>query len=178
MEAELVFNDRVNIESKLTYDMEVLKDGISKIQREIIWSGTKYNGTQLLEAPRGYTISDSKRKQSPYLHTVYFNEEKKPGDSVNFVTSTSISDDGEEMSPVYSFMVKYQIDELVLHVVAPPGLITNVKKAAYADRGREINVIKPATITKENIGNLVRYTYSIKNPTILYNYFIEWEFTN
>ena len=56
-------------------------------------------------------------------------------------------------------------------------IIRNVKKAVYADTAREICVCRPENIKCENVGNLRKYVYEIENPDLLYNYFIEWEFT-
>lgn len=178
MDAELTFDTREKITSKLTYNMTALVNNITEIERLITWTGSKYIKTSIEDTNGDYSLVDSNRKISPHPIKISFNPEKNSGDFVKFTTVTSVEDGDKEMSPHYSFMVKYQIDKLVLHVVAPRGLIKNVKKAVYADTGREIIVEKPSSIRSENVGNLVRYTYEIENPTFLYNYFIEWEFTN
>ena len=81
------------------------------------------------------------------------------------------------MKNCYAYTVTYQIEELVLRLSAPKGLIKDVKKAVYADRRREIIVEKPTKINKKIVGDLEEYTFVYKNPTLLYNYFIEWRFT-
>lgn len=178
MEAELCFENREKITSRITYNMVALKNSITEIVRPITWTGSSYIGTTIEETNDDYTLIDSTRKISPHRIKILFNNEKNNGDFIKFTTVTSVEDGNHEMSPHYSFMVKYQIDELVLHVVAPPNLIKKVTKSVYADTAKVIQVEKPTAISKENVANLVRYTYKIKNPTFLYNYFIEWEFTN
>lgn len=179
MEAELYFENRETLNSKITYKMNVLSTNpINKIERTITWTGSEYVETTISNSNGDYSIIDSKRKFSPHIIKILFNSEKSNGDFVRFSTNTKVLDTNHEMSPHYSFMVKYQIDELVLHVVAPINLITNVNKAVYADVAKEIVVEKPKKIQGEIIGNFIRYTYRIPTPTFLYNYFIEWEFTN
>lgn len=178
MEAELSFTNRENLMSKITYKMNVLSNGVSEMKRSITWTGSEYIKTTLSNTNGDYSLVDSNRKFSPHTIKILFNSEKNSGDFVRFTTNTKVLDTNHEMSPNYSFMVKYQIDELILHVVAPENLIKNVKKAVYADVAKEIVIEKPTDLQGENIGNLVRYTYRVPTPSFLYNYFIEWEFTN
>lgn len=178
IEAELIFDDnRQNIISAIDYKMTVLSESVSELKREIIWSGNKYNGTRLVSMNGDYQLIDTNRESSPYPYTINFNSEKKRGDFIEFKTETSVTDENYTMLPRYSFMVKYQIDKLILRVVAPRNMIKNVKKAIYADRAKEICVEKPKNITREKIRELERYTFEIENPSLLYNFFIEWEFT-
>lgn len=177
MVAELSFENREKLTSKITYEMNVLSN-ISEIKRTITWTGSQYVGTTLSNENGNYSLVDSKRDFSPHEIKILLNSEKKNGDFVRFTTETNVLDTNHEMSPHYSFMVKYQIDELILHVVAPAHLLKNVKRAIYADVAKEIPIGEAYSLAGENIGNLVRYTYRIPNPTFLYNYFIEWEFTN
>lgn len=178
MEAELYFENRENLTSKVTYQMNVLSNGVSEIKRSITWTGSEYISTTIENTNEDYSLFDSNRKFSPHIIKILFNSEKNRGDFVRFTTNTRVSDKNHEMTPHYSFMVKYQIDELILHIVVPKNLVKNVKKAIYADVAREILIEKPTIIIGETIGNFVRYTYKVENPTFLYNYFIEWEFTN
>lgn len=179
MEAELCFEDRETLVSKVTYKMNVLSTNpVSSIERSITWTGSEYVKTTISNMNGDYSIVDSNRKYSPHIIKILFNSEKSNGDFVRFSTNTRVLDTNHEMTPHYSFMVKYQIDELILHVVAPENLIMNVKTAVYADVAKEIVVERPKMIKGEAKGNIVRYTYKIPTPTFLYNYFIEWEFTN
>lgn len=177
--AEMTFDDnRVDIESTIDYKMLVLKDGVNELKRQLIWSGSEYIRTELVERNGNYSLDDSERALSPFPYIIKFNENKKCGDRVEFKTRTLVKDGNMSMIPMYSFMVKYQIDKLTLRIIAPKDMIKNVKKVVYADSAREICVEESKEIYGETIRDLVRYTFEIKNPALLYNYFIEWEFTN
>lgn len=177
--AELTFDDdRKHVTSTIGYKMTVLAESVTELKRDIIWSGSKYNGTKIIYKNGDYELIDSDRDHSPYPYTIIFNSEKKRGDIIEFKTETSVADENLDMIPQYSFMVKYQIDKLIIRVIAPKNMIKNVKKSIYADRAKEICIATPKTITEDRVRDLVRYTYEITNPTLLYNYFIEWEFTD
>lgn len=177
--AELTFDDnRKNITSTVDYKMTVLAESVKELKREIIWSGSKYNGTKITRKNGDYELIDSDRTNSPYPYSIVFDSEKKRGDKIEFTTETHVIDEDLEMMPHYSFMAKYQIDKLVIKVVAPNNIIKNVKKSVYADRAKEICIEHPKKIEADPVRDLVRYTFEISNPTLLYNYFIEWEFTN
>lgn len=177
--AEMTFDDnRMDITSTIDYKMTVLSEEVTELKRQLIWSGSEYQGTKLIQMNGNYSIEDSTRTSSPYPYTIKFNDKKKRGDTIEFKTETSVVDGNLSMLPMYSFMVKYQIDVLVLQIIAPKGMLKNVQKVVYADSAREICVEHPTELCGENIRDLVRYTFKIKNPTLLYHYFIEWEFTN
>ena len=175
--AEMTFNSRTEITSCIDCKMVVLAKSVTELNRDLIWSGSEYKGTKLVERNGPYEIIDSNRAQSPYPYTIVYNEEKKRGDKVEFKTETSVVDGKLDMSPVYSVMVKYQIDELIIRVVAPRNMLKHVNKVVYADRGRQIRVTVPEPAKKEDVGPYSSYTFAENNPTLLYNYFLEWEFT-
>lgn len=172
-------NKRESIISTIDYKMIALSEDVEEINRDLIWSGSEYKGTVLTEKDGDYELIDSNRKSSPYPYIIKFNTPLKRGSQVHFKTETSVSDRTLCMLPTYSFMVKYQVDNLELRIVAPNNFIKNVKKAVYADRAREICVEQPTLIkSRELKRGWVEYIYLIPNPSMLYNYFIEWEFTN
>ncbi len=178
IEAELYFDTRTNITSTLTYDLVVLSEGEEEIKRSVIWTGSDYLETKLTQMDGDYTLIDANRKQSPYDYIINFGRVKMRGETIHFQTKTDVRDDNESMSPVYSFMIKYQIDTLKLKVVAPKNLIHKVTKASYVDRLRDIALEPQMPLRGETIGNnLICYSYTFNNPTLFHNYFIEWEFT-
>lgn len=171
-------NGRNEIISTLDYDMIVLAESISQLSRDIIWSGTSYNGTKLIEKDGDYELIDSDRTGSPYPYRIIFKSPLKKGNRVHFKTETIVSDSTLTMIPMYSFMVKYPTEKLTLKIIAPDSLIKNVKKAIYVDRAQELCLEKPSALAVERIMHgWSGYTYNISNPSMLYNYFIEWEFT-
>lgn len=181
MEAELYFESRESLISRITYQLTVSSPTpIDSIHRSLTWTGNKYNGTTLIDTNGNYTIEDSDRKASPYEFVINFNELKTNGSFIRFTTETSVSDDDHDMNPHYSFMIKYQVDRLILRVSVPTNLnlIKNVKASVYADVAREIAVKKPIYIKGKRLGNMITYTYIFKSPTFLHNYFLEWDFTD
>lgn len=178
IEAEFYFVNREEMESRIEYDMQLTCSSMREYPRNLLWSGAEYNGTMIApEYTDDYEIEEQIGPQSPHDYLIKFKTEKKLGDPVKFKTITKIGDTAHIMKSYYAFTVIYQVEELVLRVSAPKGLIKDVKKAVYADRGREIIVDRPAKITKKIVGDLEEYTFTCKNPTLLYNYFIEWKFT-
>lgn len=180
MEAELYFESRESLLSRITYQLTVSSPNpIDSIHRSLTWTGNQYNGTTLIDTNGNYTIEDSVRKASPYEFVINFNEAKTNGSFIKFTTETSVSDDDHDMNPHYSFMIKYQIDRLTLHITVPTklNLIKNVRASVYADVAREIIVKQPTTVIGERVGSFTRYTYTFESPTFLHNYFLEWDFT-
>lgn len=179
IEAEFYFVDRETMESRIEYDMKLTCSSMREYPRDLLWSGTEYNGTIIAsEYAEEYEIEEQVGPQSPHDYLIKFKTEKKLGDTVKFKTITKVGDTGHIMKNYYAFTVTHQIGELVLRVSAPKGLIKDVKKAIYADRGRTLMVGTAGRISRKVVGNLEEYTFTYKNPTLLYNYFIEWQFTN
>lgn len=176
--AEMIFNDRENIQSKIEYNMHVLADSVQEINKQVIWTGNTYKGTKIISSDEPYELIDSDRKQSPYPYKIVFNPPKLRGDSIRFKTETLVVDDKHNMSTIYSFMVKYQTDKLVLRLIVPKNLVEHVTKSAYADLVKDVCIEHPKLIPPEEIGNNIVYNYEIDNPILLHNYFIDWIFTN
>ena len=177
IEAEFYFISREEMESRIEYDMQLTCSSMREYPRDLLWSGAEYYGTTMApEYVEDYEIEEQIGPQSPHDYLIKFKTEKKLGDTVKFKTITKVGDTTHIMKNYYSYVITYQVEELILRVSAPKGLIKDVKKAVYADRGREIIVEKPTRITKKIVGDLEEYTFIYKNPTLFYNYFIEWQF--
>lgn len=178
IEAEFYFANREKMESRISYDMQLTCPSMREYARDLLWSGSEYYGTVLSADSKGdYEIDENPGPQSPHDYIIKFKSEKRLGDPIKFKTITNVGDTAHIMKPYFSYAVVYQIDTLTLRVSAPKGLIKDVKKAVYADRGREIIVGSPEKIKMQNVGNLEVYTATYKNPTLFYNCFIEWKFT-
>ncbi|MBD5155657.1 MAG: hypothetical protein HDT15_11540 [Oscillibacter sp.] len=179
IEAEFYFASREEMESRIEYNMQLTCPSMREYPRDLVWSGSEYKGTTIApEYAEDYEIDEYVGPQSPHDYLIKFKTEKKRGDTIKFKTITQVGDTTHIMKTMYSYTVKYQIDQLVLRLSVPKGLVKGVKKAVYADRGREIIVEEPTKITKKIVGDLEEYTFTCSNPTLLYNYFIEWQFTN
>lgn len=178
IEAEFYFVSREKMESRIEYDMQLTCSSMREYPRDLLWSGAEYEGTTIAsEYTEDYEIEEQIGPQSPHDYLIKFKTEKKLGDMVKFKTITKVGDTTHIMKNYYSYTILYQVDQLTLRVSAPKGLIKDVKKAVYADRAREITVEKPTKIARKIVGDLEEYTFVCNNPTLLYNYFIEWQFT-
>ena len=81
------------------------------------------------------------------------------------------------MSPYYAQMVTTHTEKLVLEVVTPEGLITDVEAVIYADlamrKDYEVRRRKALTIVEEGKD---RYIFEEDNPNLMYSYCLEWKF--
>lgn len=176
LEIELYFKNRNEIVCNLTYDCIVNKEGVSDFRKSIIWTGSSYNYTKIIESNGQYDISDSDRKSSPYLYIINFNKLLSIGDNLYFKLMTSVNDDDSSMMPVFSHMVKQQTFNFSIQLTVPKNLVKNVRPAVYKDITRTVKVNNDIKLLKKNVGDLIQYYYTIENPGLLNNYCIEWDF--
>ncbi len=176
LEIELYFKNRNEIVCNLTYDCIVNKEGVSDFRKSIIWTGSSYNYTKIVESNGQYDISDSDRKASPYLYIINFNKLLSIGDNLYFKLKTSVNDDDSSMMPVFSHMVKQQTFNFSIQLTVPKNLVKNVRPAVYKDITRTVKVNNDIKLLKKNVGDLIQYYYTIENPSLLNNYCIEWDF--
>ena len=81
------------------------------------------------------------------------------------------------MSPYYAQMVTTHTEKLVLEVVAPEGLITDVETVVYAD----LAMRKDYEVSREKVtvvvdGEKERYVFEVSDPNLMYSYCLEWKF--
>lgn len=180
VDCELCFEnaDRTDITSTLSYEMIANSDGIEYFEKELIWTGKTYIGTDLVESNGNYKLELFDSNNSIHKYRIYFSEPLKCQDKVSFKLVTKVSDDNLSMQPINSYTVKHQIDNLVIRVVAQPNCIKNVKRSTYADMSRQLPIGKSSRITKKMIARRECYEATFPTPTISHRCFIEWEFTN
>ena len=176
LEIELYFKDRKNILTFISYECIVNKEDYREFEKNIIWTGEKYNYTKIVESSGHYSLSDSNRKSSPYSYTVDFNKKLSIGDFLYFKLETSVYDGDLSMNPVFSHMIKNQTNKFIIKLTVPKNLVKNVRPKVYKDIGRTIEVPNDIDLKINNVGDYLQYSYSLNNPTLLNNYFIEWDF--
>ncbi len=177
LDIKLYFKDRSNVVTYLTYDCSVNKDNYSDIfKKDIIWTGGKYNYTKIIESNGNYILSDSTRTNSPHTYTIDFNKSFAFGDIIYFKLETCVEDNNLSMTPVFSHMVKQQTINLNIRLTVPKNLITNIRASVYRDIGRSLKVPHDIQLITTNVGDLIQYSYSVDNPSLLNNYCIEWDF--
>lgn len=177
IETELNFEDRTKIVSTLNYKMTANEDNIEYFEKELVWTGKDYNGTNLIEKNGNYELELFDSSDSMHKYRVKFLDTISRQDVIKFKLQTDVCDSTCSMLPISSYMVKHQIDQLVIRVVVPPNCIKNVKRSIYADMFRQVKIGQPQKVNKKVIGGKDCYEITINNPTILYRYFLEWEFT-
>ncbi len=179
LEAEFHIKSSDKIISTLDYNITANIDGLQHFIKPILWTGDKYNGTKLIEKDSPcYTLHDKGVNDGYHICEVNFNKEIKCQDKIRFKLQTEVSDTNCKMQPFYGYTVKHQIDKLILRVVIEPNKIHNVRKSICWDWERQMAVETPKLLSKKIIGDNEVYEVEIPNPTLLYKYFIEWEFTN
>ncbi len=175
--AELHIKGDGKLTSTLDYDMVANRDNIECFKKNFIWTGDKYEGTKLVSSnSTQYKLEDISGNDTFHKYKVVFNKDIKCQDKIQFKLKTFLSTEKWNMEPFYGFSVKHQIDKLTLRVVAEPGIICNVKKSIYWDWVRSINVGEPEPVFVKTIGGNDVYEIEVENPTLLYKYFLGWDF--
>lgn len=175
---ELYFKDRDNIYVNRDIRFVVLRDKMEGLRKSFTWTGSGYKSTVLIDAPPEYEIIEYKEKQPRQSYDVKFDSTKTRGDIVEYKTKTDLEDREHKMKPVLSYLVKGSIAYLELRVTAPKGLLKDVRFLISADTAAEIPLANPILISPKNVGDLEAYEYIVKKPNLLYNYQMEWKFTN
>lgn len=175
---ELCFSgNRNNIESRRTTEVQLLKDGIQKLTRQITWTGSSYDGTELV---REYGTPDITlveiQNKSPYLYDIIFNNEKKKNDKICYQLLTKAKDEKQVMEPYLAHMVKYKTQQLTIKVTVPPKLINNVEATIYADLKMDTKINNERIEPKMLSNGELEYTFSTKDANMNYTYAIEWSF--
>ena len=109
-----------------------------------------------------------------------FGRKLEARDHIKFTLKTSVEDMMHSMEPFYVYIVKHQIKRLTVRVVLSKGCskrMNNFSSIAYWDTARQMRIKLPQKIKKRVIGGNDTYEIVINNPTLLYRYGIEWEFT-
>lgn len=175
----LEFIDRENIESLRKVDIEVINGNFSEFDRQITWTGSSYDKSELIDNEEGYKLIDSRDKISPYRYKLILNKEINPSDSIKYNLKTNVKDETHLMHPYFAQMIKYPTKRLVLSVVIPENnrLIENVRYVRYADLNMEYEYTDQGyKVHEDKRDGKIIYTLKIENPNLFYTYSIEWDF--
>ena len=178
MEIDFRFiQSRSNIECFRTINAQILKDEINEITKKIIWTGSSYDGTSLLNEKSDADITLVESKESmPYVHKIIANRQK--GDALKYQILTKAKDEKNIMEPYLAHMVKNQTDRLVLRISCnkEDDIFHNVRAVIYADLKMETLISETPLIELPDCGERTVYEYPIINANINYTYAIEWTF--
>jgi hypothetical protein len=170
--------DRNSIESTRTINAILQKDGINRIKKQIVWTGSAYDQTKIIPENSDADVSLVEvNKDMPYVYEVVFDKEKKSGDSIKYQVMTTVKDEKHVMEPYLAHMVKNDTEKLIIKVITPSNLIYNVVKTIYADLEMKTK-IKEIPIEKQGDGEWDIYSYEVENANVNYAYSIEWEFVD
>lgn len=175
---ELTFNgDRNSIESRRITRAKIQKKGIKRISKRIFWTGSSYDGTELIvseSSSKGLSLVE-KGDELPYRYDIVLAKESEEGDEVHYQTLTKAKDEKHVMEPYLAHMVKHDTEKLTLRVTSPKGILTHVRATVYADLKMETKVKTEEIKEKKDECNEV-YEKEIENANVNYTYAIEWEF--
>lgn len=175
----LEINSCSEIEYVMKFDGYSAIDSLECFEKTLSWSGSEYYSTILQSSNIEAELVDNEDKRCipPYNFRISFNDDIEEGERVKFVTKTSLSDSKKCMIPMSLFCAKYPIDELILRVSVPIGLIHTVRRTCYRDTAREVQVYSSKRVEQEDAGGYRTYIYRIQKPHSWHYYALEWEFS-
>lgn len=174
---ELMFiGDRNRIENRRTIKAEIKKEGVERISKRIFWTGSSYDGIELVESKSDPRLSlVEKGSKLPYMYDIVLAEKSKKGDKVNYQTLTKVKDEKHVMEPYLAHMVKHDTEKLTLRIVSPEGMLADVRAVIYADLDMKI-MVKEETIEKKEDEHSEIYEKTIEKANVNYTYALEWKF--
>lgn len=181
MECSIEFKNRENIESLRNVDLEIINGSYSKLDRQLTWTGSSYDKSELINNDEGYTLIDSKDKVSPYRYQILLNKDVETSDKIRYHIKTDLKDETHLMHEYLAQMIKYPTEKLILKVVIPKEspLIENVRYVRYADLKMECEYTDYDQEIKQSEQDGKRiFTLEILKPNLFYTYSIEWDFIN
>ncbi len=154
-----------------------MKKPIEIIPKKIVWTGSTYNGTKLVDADDGITMEE-KKGDMPYTYNIIIDKKLWGNDEIHYKTITNAKDEKRIMEPYLAHMVKNKTKELELILVTPKGIVKNVRKVIYADLSMETKIEdkKIYTCVKTKSEDVLTYTFKPSVVNVNYTYAIEWEF--
>lgn len=173
------FKNRENIESIRKVDIEIKNGNFSKFDRQLTWTGSSYDKSELINNDEGYTLVDSRDKVSPYKYQIILNREVKAHDRVRYQIKSDVKDETHLMHEYFAHMIKYPTEHLRLRIIIPANLqlLENVRYIRYADSNMEYEhedrVLK---VKREDLEDKIIYTLEVDWPNLFYTYSLEWDF--
>jgi hypothetical protein len=178
VEFSAIFETREKIESTRKVDFYIRGGGFKEILRQLVWTGSSYDGTELLEGD--YRIEDFKENISPYHYKIDFGKMLKTGDRVTYKVISRVKDETHLMHPYIAHYVKYPTKKLVLRLEVPSTkpLLEGVRYKRYADKEMKFEYPDKddVHVHVEKNENKNIYILEIEHPNLFYTYALEWDF--
>jgi Deoxycytidylate deaminase len=179
MEITMEFSSRENIQSTREVEFQILNGSYEFLERGITWTGSSYDGTEIISPKEIYNIEELSEDSSPYKYKykIIFDSEKKKGDNVSYSICTNVKDESHLMHPYFAHLVKSPIDNMIIKLVIPKkfDFIENPKAVRYADLKMETEYNGNDSLQIKEEDNKIIYFLEVKKPLLFYSYSIEWE---
>lgn len=180
IEFSIEFLNRENIESRRKVDIEVKDGTYSKLDRQLTWTGSSYDKSELINIDGNYTLVDSTDKVSPYHYQIQLNRTVKPSEHIIYEIKSDVKDETHLMHEYFAQMIKYPTKQLILRVIIPAAkpLLENIRYVRYADLSMECEYTDEHEFDTSQENGKTIYTLEIDNPNLFYTYSLEWDFIN
>ncbi len=176
-QSHFIFHSRTEITEHTSVIMEALRDGIDYASSCANWTGSSFDGFELIKCSRESSFESIPGKRSSYAYVLSFETPLKCGDQVEWDVEAKMKDIRRIMVPYYSQGITVKIDHMVIMVSAPKGILKDVKKVIYADTRmtKDLKVLREAIEPEpDDVGE--RFIFDISEPNLMYGYSIEWKF--
>ena len=174
MKLSLDYRSSNEIYSFRNVQIEIIGNPINHIDKEIIWTGSSYNYTKLINSD-AFELKDCNRSVSPYKYTVEFKRYLLKGEVVSYSIKTSVSDETNEMKPFLSHTVKNPTERLTLEIRIPKNKADTVYFQEYYDSGRELPKGESIQLSIEEEEGFIFACHEIEHPSLLHTYAIFWK---
>lgn len=176
---EMRFTSRECIEVEVRREGTLNDDTINELNHKCVWTGTAYDGSEMVNKPEGMELKEYSSKESPHRCTVVIDREVFKGPDFAYSIVSKMKDEKRIMEPFCGCVVRHLTENLSLRVICPKGLMRNVKGVIYADVAQKYRIEDISIKTDpENKGNDDQYEFPIETPNLFYSYLIEWEFND
>ena len=179
MTVELFVKSSQDIRYRIKFDGVANAECVESFSKKLFWTGDEYKGTKVLKSNVAYSIDDNiqNRTTSPFEYVIHFDEPPEKGEPIKLNIETKLSDKDKNMKSYSLFCIKYPIEELEMVLIANPEYIKNVSKCGYHDFSREAEFFRSRQVCREDVGDLIKYSYVTNAPKAWKCYCIEWEFS-
>ncbi len=156
-----------------------LNNKISMVPKTIVWTGSSYEGTKLVqeESDEGIKIEDQ-NKHMPYGYKIILDKALMEKEKIKYKTITKVKDEKKVMEPYLAHMVKNETKSLCIILELPCDVkVKEVKSVIYADLLMETKVSEePIQKNESGCSDMICYTFKPEYVNVNYTYAIEWEF--
>ena len=113
--------------------------GLFGAYRQLTWTGSSYDKSELINIDGNYTLVDSTDKVSPYHYQIQLNRTVKPSEHIKYEIKSDVKDETHLMHEYFAQMIKYPTKQLILRVIIPAAkpLLENIRYVRYADLSME-----------------------------------------